>query len=105
MNIITVGFHQIYRAACQIWHLKQSLIYLIGYFPLGVSLNTTVTVISTPQNEIVAYNTLQLTYVLMVGITCQAIGVYLYWFLQKRYRFSTKTMFNAICIAIIVLDL
>lgn len=30
MNIITVGFWQLYRAVRQIWHLKQSLIYLIG---------------------------------------------------------------------------
>jgi MFS-type transporter involved in bile tolerance (Atg22 family) len=30
MNIITVGFWQLYRAIRQIWHLKQSLVYLIG---------------------------------------------------------------------------
>jgi len=52
--------------------LKQSLFYLIGYFLLGDSLNTTVTVIATLQNEIVEYNTLQLTYILvriLIGIT------------------------------------
>ena len=43
-----------------------------GYFLLGDSLNTTVTVISTLQNSIVAYNTLQLTYLLIVGIAAQA---------------------------------
>ena len=43
----------------------------IGYFLLGDSLNTTVTVIGTLQNSIVAYNTLELTYLLIVGIAAQ----------------------------------
>ncbi len=30
MNIISVGFWNIYRALIQIWELKQSLLYLIG---------------------------------------------------------------------------
>ena len=32
MNIVSVGFWQLYRAFTQIWKLKQSLIYLIGTF-------------------------------------------------------------------------
>lgn len=61
MNIVTVGFWQLTRALRQIWKLKQSLLYLVGYFLLGDSLNTTVTVIGTLQNSIVAYNTLELS--------------------------------------------
>ncbi|RDL33695.1 Autophagy-related protein [Venustampulla echinocandica] len=105
MNIITVGLWQLYRALGQIWQLKQSLIYLIGYFLLGDSLNTTVTVIATLQNSIVAYNTLQLTYLLIVGIAAQAIGIYTFWWAQRRYGLSTKTMFNIVACAIIVLDI
>lgn len=105
MNIITVGFWQLYRALRQIWHLKQSLIYLIGYFLLGDSLNTTVTVIATLQNSIVAYNTLELTYLLIVGIAAQAIGIYTFWWAQQKYRLSTKTMFNIVAFSIIILDL
>lgn len=30
MNIVMVGFWQLYRAVTQIWRLKQSLIYLVG---------------------------------------------------------------------------
>lgn len=37
MNIVSVGFWQLYRAFTQIWRLKQSLLYLIGYFLLGDS--------------------------------------------------------------------
>lgn len=93
-GILIAGVWQLWDAMKQIWQLKQSLIYLIGeqtveytckhtrtvidaafsqigYFLLGDSLNTTVTVIATLQNSIVAYNTLQLTYLLIVGIAAQ----------------------------------
>lgn len=104
MNIVMVGFWQLYRALTQIWRLKQSLLYLIGYFLLGDSLNTTVTVIATLQNSVVEYDTLTLTYLLLVGIAAQAIGIYSFWWIQQRYRLSTKTMFNAVIVGIILLD-
>ncbi|KAL8705246.1 MAG: hypothetical protein Q9201_001625 [Fulgogasparrea decipioides] len=104
MNIVTVGFWQIYRAITQIWRLKQSLLYLIGYFLLGDSLNTTVTVIATLQNEIVAYDTLQLTYLLLVGIAAQAVGIYSFWWIQQKRGYSTKTMFTAVMLGILLLD-
>ncbi|KAA6412710.1 MAG: MFS general substrate transporter [Lasallia pustulata] len=104
MNIVMVGLWQLYRALTQIWRLKQSLLYLIGYFLLGDSLNTTVTVIGTLQNSVVVYDTLTLTYLLLVGIAAQAVGIYGFWWIQRRFGFSTKTMFNAVMVGIIVLD-
>ncbi|KAL4987234.1 autophagy-related protein 22-like protein [Aspergillus falconensis] len=104
-NVVVAGLKQIYVAARQIWRLKQSLLYLVGYFLLGDSLNTTVTVISTLQNSIVAYNTLQLTYLLIVGIAAQAIGIYAFWHIQSRLSLSPQTLFHTIAAAIIVLDL
>ncbi|KAF7715953.1 Uncharacterized protein PECH_004624 [Penicillium ucsense] len=103
-GILIAGVWQLWHAMKQIWHLKQSLIYLIGYFLLGDSLNTTVTVIGTLQNSIVAYNTLQLTYLLIVGIAAQAVGIYAFWYIQQRFHLGTKTMFNAIAVSIILLD-
>ncbi|KAL8791089.1 MAG: hypothetical protein Q9213_000296 [Squamulea squamosa] len=104
MNIVTAGLWQLYRAITQIWRLKQSLLYLIGYFLLGDSLNTTVTVVATLQNSIVEYDTLTLTYLLLVGIAAQAIGIYTFWWVQRRFGFGTKTMFTAVMVGIIVLD-
>lgn len=103
-NIITVGFWQLSEAFTQIWQLKQSLIFLAGYFLLGDSLNTTVTVISTLQNSVVSYNTLTLTYLLIVGIFTQGVGIGVFWLIQKKFNLSAKTMFNAVMVAIIVLD-
>lgn len=104
MNIILAGFWQLWRAVTRIWQLRQSLYYLIGYFLLGDTLNTTVTVIATLQNEIVAYNSLQLTYLLLVGIAAQAAGIYSFWWIQRRWGLSTKTMFNAVAVGIVLLD-
>jgi len=104
MNFVSVGLWQLYRAAKQVWQLKQSFLYLIGYFLLGDSLNTTVTVIATLQNTIVAYSTLELTYLLLVGIFAQGVGIGVFWTVQKRYGLSTKTMFNVVMIGIVVLD-
>lgn len=103
-NIVKASLLQLYRAARHVWSLKQSLFFLIGYFLLGDSLNTTVTVIGTLQNELVAYSSLQLTYLLIVGIVAQALGVFVYWRTQKHFGLSTKTMFNVVAVGIIVLD-
>jgi MFS-type transporter involved in bile tolerance (Atg22 family) len=103
-NIILAGLKQLGYAMRQIWQLRQSLAYLAGYFLLGDSLNTTVTVIGTLQNEIVAYNSLQLTYLLIVGIAAQAVGIGAFWQIQKHYGFSTKTMFMVVAICIVLLD-
>ena len=104
MNIVMVGFWQLYRAISQIWKLRQSLIYLIGYFLLGDSLNTTVTVIATLQNTVVEYDTLTLTYLLLVGIAAQAAGIYSFWWIQRRFQLGTKTMLNAVIVGILMLD-
>ena len=80
------------------------MLYLIGYFLLGDSLNTSVTVIATLQNSVVAYNTLTLTYLLIVGIAAQFIGIFAFWNIQKRFSLSTKTMFDAVMVGIISLD-
>ncbi|KAL7900689.1 autophagy-related protein 22-like protein [Trichoderma sp. SZMC 28014] len=103
-NIVTVGFWQLYEALTQIRQLKQSLIFLVGYFLIGDSLNTTVTVISTLQNQIVSYDTLKLTYLLIVGIVAQGAGIGGFWLIQKKFNLSAKTMFNAVMVSIILLD-
>ncbi|KAH7086451.1 autophagy-related protein 22-like protein [Paraphoma chrysanthemicola] len=103
-NIIIAGLKQLGYALAQVWQLRQSLAYLIGYFLLGDSLNTTVTVIATLQNEIVAFNSLQLTYLLIVGIAAQVVGIGAFWRIQKYYKLSTKTMFMAIAVSIVLLD-
>ncbi|PLB47951.1 autophagy-related protein Atg22B1 [Aspergillus steynii IBT 23096] len=96
-NIVIAGLKQLRHALMQVWKLKQSLLYLLGYFLLGDSLNTTVTVISTLQNSVSSYNTLNLTYLLIVGIAAQALYQVFYglfvcpWYSYSQVMISEVT--------------
>jgi len=72
---------------------------------MGDVLNTTVTVIGTLQNSVVAYSTMQLTLLLIVGIVAQALGIYLFWLVQKKYKIATKPMlcFNVFWIIVLTI--
>lgn len=100
-NYFTAGLWQIYRAATQIWKLKQSLAYLAGYFFLGDAFNTCFIVVSTLQNEIQEYNIIQICWLSMVSFAAEAAGIYGFWSVQRRWRFSTKTMVCAIAVCIV----
>ncbi|KII85097.1 hypothetical protein PLICRDRAFT_145783 [Plicaturopsis crispa FD-325 SS-3] len=104
-SLLTVGFKQTYVALRECMKLKQTFLYLIFYFLMGDVLNTTVTVIATLQNSVVSYSTLQLTLLLIVGIAAQAVGIYVFWLVQKKYKISTKAMlsFNAFWIIILTI--
>ncbi|KAL5522451.1 hypothetical protein ACEPAG_8467 [Sanghuangporus baumii] len=104
-SLLTIGFRQTYVALRECMKLKQTFLYLIFYFVMGDVLNTTVTVIATLQNSVVSYSTLQLTLLLIVGIFTQALGIWLFWQVQKRYKISTKAMLTFNCIWIIILTI
>lgn len=71
---------------------------------LSDSLNTTVTVVATLQNSVVAYNALTLNYLLIVGIAAQLFGIWAFWTVQKYFKLSTKTMFDVVMLGIVILD-
>ncbi|SJL09804.1 related to autophagy protein (Atg22) [Armillaria ostoyae] len=104
-SLMIIGFKQTYVAFRECLRLKQTFLYLIFYFLMGDVLNTTVTVIGTLQNSVVAYSTLQLTLLLIVGIVTQGMGIYLFWLVQKRYSISTKAMllFNVFWIIVLTI--
>ena len=58
---------------------------------------------ATLQNEVQAYDSLMLAYLLLVAAAGRALGVYFYWIVQRRYNIPTKTMFNAASIAVVLL--
>ncbi|KAH9945074.1 MFS general substrate transporter [Epithele typhae] len=104
-SMLTIGFKQTVVAFRECMRLKQTFLYLVFYFLMGDVLNTTVTVIGTLQNSVVSYSTLQLTLLLIVGITTQALGIYLFWLVQKRFQIRTKTMliFNVFWIIVLTI--
>ncbi|WVQ74264.1 hypothetical protein IAR50_003861 [Cryptococcus sp. DSM 104548] len=102
-SYLTVGVKQVYHAFRLCLRLKQTFIYLAAYFFLGDCLNTLVTVIATLQNEVVSYDTKMLNYLLIDGIGAQALGIGLFWLVQKKWTIPTKTMllFNAFWILVL----
>ncbi|KAI0950796.1 hypothetical protein AcW1_008006 [Taiwanofungus camphoratus] len=104
-SLLTIGFKQTYIAFRECLRLRQTFLYLIFYFLMGDVLNTTVTVIGTLQNSVVSYSTLQLTLLLIVGIVTQALGIYLFWVVQKHFQISTKAMlcFNVFWIIVLTI--
>ncbi|KAM0788003.1 hypothetical protein ACM66B_006203 [Microbotryomycetes sp. NB124-2] len=100
---LTVGLRNLYEAARHSKHLPDTVLYLVTFFLMSDTLNTAVTVIGTLQSQYLVYNSIQLNYVLIVGIAAQAVGIYGFWLVQKRYLLSTKTMFTAVCIFIVLL--
>ncbi|KAJ1307194.1 hypothetical protein OPQ81_001309 [Rhizoctonia solani] len=103
VSLLTIGVLQTWVALRECWKLKQTFLYLLFYFLMGDVLNTCVTVIGTLQNSLASYSTLQLTYLLIVGIAAQMIGIYAFWLVQKRFKISTKIMllFNAFWILVL----
>lgn len=86
MNLITAGIRQLIHAMRELLKLRQTFIYLIGFFLLSDSVNTMVqttvsvltpqvTVFTTLQNILVSYNTLTSLYLLMVSISAQGLGI------------------------------
>jgi hypothetical protein len=120
---LTVGYKSLITGLKEAWRLRDTGLYLAFYLVsshsfislgnlthnqikiqlLGDVLNTTVTVISILQNNLVAYNTLQLTYLLIVGIATQFLGSYLFWLVQRTFKISTKKMFCFVVFWIIML--
>ena len=104
-NYLTAGFKQAWVTMKVVWELKQSLTYLIVYFILGDALNTSVTVISTVQNQLVSFNTSKLNLLLIIGIAAQGVGIYGFWVVQKRFKLSTLFMFSSIIPFFLMLQL
>lgn len=62
------------------------------------------TVVATLQNSVVAYDALTLNYLLIVGIAAQLAGIFVFWQVQKKFKLSTKTMFDVVMLGIVLLD-
>ncbi|KAF9048575.1 autophagy-related protein 22-like protein [Panaeolus papilionaceus] len=98
-SLLTIGPKQVVVAFKKCFRLKQTFLYLVFYFLMQV------TVVGTLQNSIVAYSTLQLTLLLIVGIVAQALGIYTFWKVQHHYKIRTKTMllFNVFWIILLTI--
>ncbi|MCJ1463328.1 hypothetical protein MMC07_001935 [Pseudocyphellaria aurata] len=104
MNIVKAGLWQWWRTGSQVWRLKQTLFYLIGYFLLTDSFYTAITVVTTLQNQVVEYDMIKLSYLSMLGWAMQFVGIYFYWYVQHRFHVRNKTVYCWVVFCIILLD-
>lgn len=67
------------------------------------ALNTTVTQISIVQASLVSFSSTTSNLLLIVGIAAQAVGIGLFWLIQRHYRLHTFTLLRIVCIFIVLL--
>ncbi|PWN53229.1 hypothetical protein IE53DRAFT_310603 [Violaceomyces palustris] len=101
---LTAGLKQALLAAKHLIKLRQTLLYLVFYFLFSDALNTSVTVISTIQNDLVSFSTTKLNLLLIVGIAAQAVGIYGFWLIQKRWQLSTLYMLSWVILFTLILQ-
>ncbi|KAJ5887997.1 hypothetical protein N7495_008038 [Penicillium taxi] len=92
-NFATIGLKQIWLAIREIRSLPQTFLYFWAYFLLADGLNTTGTLVSIIQNDNVSFSFLQITYLGITQATCSIISTFGFWYIQRYFKFQTKTMF------------
>jgi len=92
-NYLTIGFKQVLLALKEIKHLPQTFLYLIAFFLLADGLNTTGTLISIIQNDIVEFSFLEITYLGLAQAATSITSTFGFWYIQKYFGIKTKYMF------------
>ncbi|KDE02898.1 hypothetical protein MVLG_06583 [Microbotryum lychnidis-dioicae p1A1 Lamole] len=77
---------------------QDAMLYFTFYFLFNDVLATGVTVISTLQYATVAFDTITLNWLLLVGIVAQGAGVYIFWRIQKFWQVSIPRMFHYVVV-------
>ncbi|KAH6684544.1 autophagy-related protein 22-like protein [Halenospora varia] len=92
-NYATIGWKQVALALREIRHLPQTFIYLVAFFLLADGLNTTGSLISIIQNQIVSFSFLEITYLGLSQAACSITSTFGFWYIQKYFGIRTKPMF------------
>lgn len=89
----TIGWKQVWLACKEIRHLPQTFTYLSASFLLADGLNTTGTLISIIQNQVVSFSLLDITYYGLAQAVCSIFSTFGFWYIQRYFEIRTKTMF------------
>jgi MFS-type transporter involved in bile tolerance (Atg22 family) len=92
-NYATIGWKQVYLALREVRHLPQTFIYLVAFFLLADGLNTTGTLISIIQNNVVSFSFLEITYLGLAQAATSTFSTFTFWYIQKYFGIKTKYMF------------
>lgn len=92
-NYFLLPFKQIAYAFKSFKILKQTAIYLFAYWLLGDALNTSINLQLILSNEVISYDMISVQYINLLQAGTGVIGMGLFWWVQKHFKFETKTMF------------
>ena len=92
-NYLTIGWKQVFLALKEVRYLPQTFTYLLAFFLLADGLNTTGTLVSIIQNDIVSFSFLEITYLGLCQAACSTFSTFGYWHIQKYFSIKTKSMF------------
>lgn len=93
VNYLTVAFKQLAYCFKSFRTLKQTALYLFAYWILGDALNTSINLQGILQNEVVSYDMISVSYLNLLNAGSSIFGMALFWYIQKKFSLSTKTMF------------
>lgn len=94
-NYLTFGFKQTWFAAKEAWKLKQTFLYLVAFFLLADGINTTISLVSIAQTQVVEFSAIGNTYFIMVQGASAGAGCVGGYYIQRYFNLTTKTMLNA----------
>ena len=77
----------------EIRHLPQTFLYLTSFFLLADGINTTGTLVSIIQNNVVSFSFLQITYLGLANAATSTFSTFGFWYIQKYLGIKTKHMF------------
>lgn len=94
---ISVGIKTYWQAFRHANRLSQTWLYLVGYFFISDGYATTNQLYGICQNTIVSYSTTISTGIYIVQGAANAIGILIFWVIQKHYRVKTKVILIVNC--------
>ncbi|OAP60509.1 hypothetical protein AYL99_05511 [Fonsecaea erecta] len=102
-SYFSIGAKNYWFAFKNIRQLSQTWLYLIGYFLISDGYATTNQIYGICQNLIVDYSTTVSTELSIVQGVASTVGIYSFWFIQKRFKIRTKPMLMTIsCFLLVV---
>ncbi|KAF2161025.1 hypothetical protein M409DRAFT_70094 [Zasmidium cellare ATCC 36951] len=92
-NWLTVGPKQVWEAAKNVTHLKQTFIYIAAYFLINDSINTSGTVVNILQNNAIEFDTVTYSGLFCVVYGTVFIGLFGNMWIQKFFNISPRWMY------------
>lgn len=101
----SVGAKAYFNALKRIPRLTQTWLYLLGYFLISDGYSTTNQIYQLCQNNIVSYNTTLSTELYIVQGISNAVGIFIFWLIQRHYKIRTKVILMVNCAFLLVIPI